>query len=88
VYADAEIDRDRDRVVDVIMAVAGRMSGQPPGDEARSYVEAMAVEENRDVVPLLRDFCATAAAPVPQRSSRENHPLDVGHRPWDAPDPM
>ena len=40
VYADAVIDRDRDLVVDVMMAVAGRMSGQPLGDEARPYVAA------------------------------------------------
>jgi hypothetical protein len=36
-------EADRDRVVDVMMAVAGRMSGQPLGDEARPVVEAMAV---------------------------------------------
>ena len=35
VYADAVVDRDRDLVVDATMAVAGRMSGQPLGDEAR-----------------------------------------------------
>jgi hypothetical protein len=35
VYADAEIERERDLVVDVMMAVAERMSGQRPGDEAR-----------------------------------------------------
>src|ERR1700730_15662130 len=34
VYADATVERDRDFVVDVMMAVAGRMSGQPLGEEA------------------------------------------------------
>lgn len=41
VYADATIERDRDLVVDVMMAVAGRMSGQPLGEEARPYVTEM-----------------------------------------------
>jgi hypothetical protein len=36
-------EADRDRTVDVMMAVAGRMPGQPLGDEARPVVEAMAV---------------------------------------------
>src|SRR6201987_1198284 len=38
VYADAVIDRDRDLVVDVMMAVGERMSGQHPGEEARPFV--------------------------------------------------
>jgi len=32
VYADATVERDRDLVVDVMMAVAGRMLGQPLGE--------------------------------------------------------
>src|ERR1700745_3052095 len=39
VHADAVIDRDRDLVVDVMMAGAERMSGQQLGEEARPYVE-------------------------------------------------
>jgi hypothetical protein len=50
VYADAEIERERDLVVDVMMAVAERMWGQRPGDEARPFVEAMAEREDRVVV--------------------------------------
>src|SRR6201988_1013454 len=38
VYADATLERDRDLTVDVMMAVAGRMSGQPLGEEARPSV--------------------------------------------------
>src|ERR1700729_1431452 len=30
VYADATVERDRDLTVDVMMAVAGRVSGEPP----------------------------------------------------------
>jgi hypothetical protein len=33
VYADATVERDREFVVDVMMAVAGRMSGQPLDEE-------------------------------------------------------
>ena len=50
VYADATVERDRDLVVDVMMAVAGRMSGQPLDEEARPFVEAMAEQEERVVV--------------------------------------
>jgi PPOX class probable F420-dependent enzyme len=50
VYADATVERDRDLVVDVMMAVAGRMSGQPLGEEARPFIESMAEQENRVVV--------------------------------------
>src|SRR3982074_681219 len=39
VYADATLDRDRDLAVDVMMPVAGRISGHPLGDEARPSVE-------------------------------------------------
>src|ERR1700737_2872932 len=49
VYADATVERDRDLTVDVMMAVAGRMSGQPLGEEARPYVKEMSERENRVV---------------------------------------
>jgi hypothetical protein len=61
VYADAEIERERDLVVDVMMAVAERMSGQRPGDEARPFVEAMAEREDRVVIRCRP--CATFASP-------------------------
>jgi hypothetical protein len=41
VYVDAVVDDDRDLVVDVMMAVGERMSGEPLGAEARTFVEAM-----------------------------------------------
>ena len=77
VYADAVIERDRALTVDVMMAVAGRMSGQPLPEEARPTVEAMAVDENR-VVVRCRPY-ATFAQP-PRHLYREDHPLVVGHR--------
>ena len=50
VYADATLEHDRDLAVDVMMAVAGRMSGQPLGEEARPYITAMCERENRVVI--------------------------------------
>src|SRR5262245_58147290 len=44
VYADAVIERDRDLAVDVMMAVAERMSGRKLGEEARPDIESMAVQ--------------------------------------------
>ncbi|HYB36886.1 MAG TPA: pyridoxamine 5'-phosphate oxidase family protein [Mycobacterium sp.] len=88
VYADAVIERDRDLVVDVMMAVAERMSGQPLGDEARPYVEAMAVQEER-VVVRCRPY-ATFAQP-PRHLYRNDQAEQITHWlsasvSWDAPD--
>src|SRR5437763_13706423 len=45
VYADAVLEDDPDTVVDVMMAVGGRMSGEELSEDARPIVEAMAEEE-------------------------------------------
>jgi len=50
VYADAVVDRDRELAIDVMMAVAGRMSGQPLGPEARPYIAQRCDEEDRVVI--------------------------------------
>lgn len=89
VYADAVIDRDRELTVDVMMAVAGRMSGQPLPDEARPAVEAMAESENR-VVVRCRPY-ETFAQP-PRHLHRNDQEEKVTHWisgtvPWDTPDP-
>jgi hypothetical protein len=90
VYADAVIERDRDLVVNVMMAVAGRMSGQQLGEEARPYVEEMAVKEDR-VVVRCRPY-ATFAQP-PRHLYRNDQAEHITHWvsatvPWDAPDPV
>jgi len=90
VYADAVIDDDPDLVVDVMMAVAGRMSGEPLGDEARPFVEAMAAEERR-VVIRCRPY-ATFGQP-PRHLHRNDQPERISHWisgtvPWDAVDPV
>ncbi len=89
VYADAVIERDRELTVDVMMAVAGRMSGQPLPEEARPTVEAIAESENR-VVVRCRPY-ATFAQP-PRHLHRNDQEEKVTHWisgtvPWDTPDP-
>jgi PPOX class probable F420-dependent enzyme len=90
VYADATVDRDPDLVVDVMMAVAGRMSGEPLGDDARPFVETMAAEEDR-VVVRCRPY-ETFAQP-PRHLHRNDQDDPVTHWvsatvPWDTPDPI
>jgi len=90
VYADAVVDRDRDLVADVMMAVGWRMSGQPLADDARPVVEAMAAEEDR-LVLRCRPY-ATFAQPT-GHLHRNNQAESISHwvsgaLPWDAPDPM
>lgn len=89
VYADALVERDRDLVVDVMMAVAGRMSGQQLPDEARPHIEEMAAKENR-VVVRCRPY-STFAQP-PRHLHRNDQEERITHWtsavvPWDAPDP-
>ena len=89
VYTDATIDDDPGLVVDVMMAVGGRMSGEPLGEDARPFVEAMAEEEQR-VVVRCRPY-ATFAQP-PRHLERNDQPEPLTHWVsatvlWDAPDP-
>jgi PPOX class probable F420-dependent enzyme len=89
VYADASIERDRDLVVDVMMAVAARMSGEVLSEDARPFVEAMAAEEDR-VVLRCRPY-STFAQP-PRHLHRNDQTERITHWvsatvPWDAPDP-
>jgi len=89
VYCDAVVDRDPTLVVDVMMAVAGRVSGTPLGEEARPFVEAMAQEEGR--VVLRCTPYATFATPPRQLSGNDPAEKTTHHRsdsvPWDAADP-
>ena len=61
VYCDASVDDDPELVVDVMMAVAGRMSGEPLAEDARPFVAAMAEEESAS---------CSAAGPTPPSPSR------------------
>ena len=90
VYAEATVDRDPRLVVDLMMAVGGRMSGEPIGEDARPIVEAMAAEENR-VVVRCRPYATFAQPP---RHLHRNDQADLithwvsGVVAWDAPDPV
>lgn len=88
VYCDARLDDDPELVVDVMMAVGGRMSGTPLGEEARPAVEAMAKKEDR-VVVRCRPY-ATFATP-PRHLHRNDQEEEITHWlsasvPWDAAD--
>jgi hypothetical protein len=89
VYADATIEHDLALVVDVMMAVGGRMSGEPLPEEARPVVEAMALEENRVVIRCRPD---TTFAQPPRHLHSNDQAEEVTHWvsaavPWDASDP-
>jgi hypothetical protein len=88
VYCDAVVDRDPALVVDVMMAIGERMSGEPIGEEARPFVEQMAKDEGR-VVLRCRPY-ATFATP-PRHLHRNDQEDKITHWlsasvPWNAPD--
>ena len=88
VYADATIDRDPDRVVDVMMAVGGRMSGAELSEDARPVVRAMAEEEDR-LVLRCRPYATFATPPRHLHAETQDEQLThwlSGSVPWDAPD--
>ena len=86
VYCDAQVDEDPKLVVDVMMAVGGRMSGTPLPKAARPAVEAMARTEDR-VVLRCRPY-ATFAQP-PRHLHRNDQEEEISHwvtasMPWNA----
>jgi hypothetical protein len=89
VYADARVDADPELVVDVMMAVGERMSGQPLGPDSRPFVEAMAAEEQR-VVLHCRPYSTFAQPPRHlnrnDQAERLTHWIS-GSLDWDASDP-
>jgi hypothetical protein len=88
VYCDAWIDDDGETLVDVMMAVAERMSGEPLALELRPIVKTMAEEEGR-VLVRCRPY-ATFVTP-PRHLHRNNQEERLTHwvsasMPWDAAD--
>jgi PPOX class probable F420-dependent enzyme len=88
VYADAVVDDDPELIVDVMMAVGGRMSGEPLDAAARPVVAAMAADEDR-VVVRCRPY-STFAQP-PRHLHRNDQTDPISHWvsaavAWDAPD--
>jgi hypothetical protein len=89
VYCDARVDDEPELVVDVMMAVGERMSGQPLPREARPAVHAMAQKEGR-VVIRCRPY-STFASP-PRHLHRNDQEEQITHWlsgavAWDAADP-
>ena len=88
VYCDAAVETDPDLVIDVMMAGAARMSGQPLPDDVRPAVQAMAEQEER-VVLRCRPY-STFAQP-PRHLQRNDQKERITHwvsasMPWDASD--
>jgi len=88
VYCDARVDDDPKLVVDVMMAVGGRMSGKPLPEAARPTVEAMAKAEDR-VVLRCRPYASFAQPP--RHLHRNDQEEQISHwitanLPWDASD--
>jgi hypothetical protein len=89
VYCDATLDDELGLVVQVMTAVGERMSGEPIGDDARPFIEAMAKEENR-VVLRCRPYETFATPPRHLHSNDQDEQLthwSSGTIPWAAEDP-
>ena len=87
VYCDASLDSEFDRVVDVMMRIAGVMAGAPMPDDVRPMVEAGARAEQR-VVLRLRPYATFYTPPVHVHSADDVNPKlrhsTSASLPWDA----
>lgn len=88
VYCNATVDDDGETLIDVMMGVAERMSGQPLPPAARPMVKAAAEKEGR-VLLRCRPY-ATFATP-PRHLHRNDQEGQLTHwvsasMAWDAPD--
>jgi hypothetical protein len=88
VYCDAVIDDDEEKLIDVMMGVAERMSGQPLDAAVRPMVKAMAEKEGR---VLLRCRPYSTFATPPRTLERNDQEEELTHwvsasMPWDAAD--
>lgn len=88
VYCDAQVDDDPELVTDVMMAVAGRMSGSPLPEGARPAVAAMARSEDR-VALRCRPYETFASPPRHLHRNDQAEPLThwvSGAVAWNASD--
>ena len=88
VYCDAVVDDDREAVVDVMMAVGERMSGEPLDASLRPAVQAMAEDEKR-VLLRCRPYATFASPPRHLHRNDQDEPLThwvTASMPWDASD--
>jgi nitroimidazol reductase NimA-like FMN-containing flavoprotein (pyridoxamine 5'-phosphate oxidase superfamily) len=87
VYCDAVIEDDDETLIDVMMAVAERMSGEPVPADLRPAVKTVAEQENR-VLVRCRPY---ATSVTPPRHLHSNDQQELTHwlsasMSWDAPD--
>ncbi len=86
VYCDATVDGDFDRVVDVMMRIAGVMAGAAMPDDVRPMVEAGARAEQR-IVLRLRPYATFYTPPVHVNSADDIDPKlrhsTSASLPWD-----
>lgn len=88
VYCDAVIEDDDETLIDVMMAVADRMSGEPLAPELRPAIKAVAVEENR-VLVRCRPYATFVTPPRHLHHNDQEEPLThwvSASMPWDSPD--
>ena len=88
VYCDAVIDEDEDTTIDVMMAVAERMSGEPMAPTMRPMIKAAAEREDR-LVLRCRPYSTFATPPRHLASNDQRGRLThwvSGSVPWDAAD--
>jgi hypothetical protein len=88
VYCDAAIDDDGETLVDVMMAVAERMSGEPLGAELRPMVKTMGEEEAR-VLLRCRPYATFVTPPRHLHHNDQEEPLThwiSASMPWGAAD--
>jgi len=89
VYCDAVVETDPELVCDVMMGVGWRMSGEQLGEDARPFVDAMRVQENR-VVLKCTPYATFATPPRHLESNDQEEKLThwlSGSVPWGAADP-
>jgi hypothetical protein len=90
VYCDALIDDDGETLVDVMMAVAERMSGEPLSPELRPMVKAMGEEEGR-VLVRCRPYATFVTPPRHLHRNDQEERLThwvSGSIPWNALDEL
>jgi hypothetical protein len=88
IYCDAVIEDDEETLIDVMMAVAERMSGEPLAPELRPAVKAVAKEENR-VLVRCRPYATFVTPPRHLHHNDQEEPLThwvSASMPWDAAD--
>lgn len=88
VYCDAVIEDDDETLIDVMMAVAERMSGEPLAPELRPAIKAVADEENR-VLVRCRPYATFVTPPRHLHHNDQEEPLThwvSASMPWDAAD--